>query len=195
MALITCGECNGKVSDQAEACPHCGCPVEASITTASPGSLQLASRPWSPYLLMVIAIGSAILGSPLAMLWGGIVTTWNWRRFGYTSRIYRPIIVAAIGAMSIWLPLAGFVESTTGWCIAYGLGVFSAFVIVWFDLRLQDEAMKQHQAAGGRSGSFLLPCGITLAILIVNLLWWRVVGSDVMDSDPGNKGMNSVQQR
>jgi len=24
MAIVTCGECGGKVSDQAKACPHCG---------------------------------------------------------------------------------------------------------------------------------------------------------------------------
>jgi len=28
MALIVCPECNNKVSDQAEACPHCGYPVQ-----------------------------------------------------------------------------------------------------------------------------------------------------------------------
>lgn len=28
MALIECGECGQIVSDKAEACPHCGCPVE-----------------------------------------------------------------------------------------------------------------------------------------------------------------------
>jgi hypothetical protein len=27
MALISCRECQGKVSTEAESCPHCGCPV------------------------------------------------------------------------------------------------------------------------------------------------------------------------
>lgn len=31
MALISCSECQGKVSDKASACPHCGAPVEAVI--------------------------------------------------------------------------------------------------------------------------------------------------------------------
>ena len=31
MALITCQECGNKVSDQAESCPECGCPVEKKI--------------------------------------------------------------------------------------------------------------------------------------------------------------------
>jgi len=31
MALIECPECKGQVSDKAEACPHCGAPVEAEF--------------------------------------------------------------------------------------------------------------------------------------------------------------------
>ena len=27
--LITCPECGNKISDKAECCPHCGCPVES----------------------------------------------------------------------------------------------------------------------------------------------------------------------
>ena len=30
MALITCPECHGQVSDKATACPHCGYPLERS---------------------------------------------------------------------------------------------------------------------------------------------------------------------
>ncbi len=31
MALITCPECNGQVSDKAVACPHCGYPIAANV--------------------------------------------------------------------------------------------------------------------------------------------------------------------
>jgi len=31
MALIECSECKGQVSDKAEACPHCGTPVEGGV--------------------------------------------------------------------------------------------------------------------------------------------------------------------
>ena len=31
MALIECIDCHSKVSDRADDCPHCGCPVEASL--------------------------------------------------------------------------------------------------------------------------------------------------------------------
>lgn len=39
MALIKCLECNKEISDKAEACPHCGCPVNVkskSINTGKP---------------------------------------------------------------------------------------------------------------------------------------------------------------
>ena len=36
MALIQCPECEGKVSDKAQACPHCGCPISLSLEPARP---------------------------------------------------------------------------------------------------------------------------------------------------------------
>ena len=34
MALIQCPECNREISDQAKACPHCGCPVKKKVIKA-----------------------------------------------------------------------------------------------------------------------------------------------------------------
>lgn len=31
MALITCPECHGQVSDKAAVCPHCGFPIAVSV--------------------------------------------------------------------------------------------------------------------------------------------------------------------
>ncbi len=31
MALMKCQECGKEISDKAEACPHCGCPVEKML--------------------------------------------------------------------------------------------------------------------------------------------------------------------
>ena len=33
MALIKCGECGKDVSDKANSCPHCGCPIENKEST------------------------------------------------------------------------------------------------------------------------------------------------------------------
>lgn len=41
MALITCKECGGQMSDRATECPHCGCPIEFQIEeTSKPLNLQ-----------------------------------------------------------------------------------------------------------------------------------------------------------
>lgn len=52
MALIKCQECGRDVSDKAQACPHCGCPVkiakadsETSIPELTPSSIAEESNP------------------------------------------------------------------------------------------------------------------------------------------------------
>lgn len=35
MALLVCPDCNGKVSERAEFCPHCGCPIALILEAAS----------------------------------------------------------------------------------------------------------------------------------------------------------------
>lgn len=41
MALIICPECNGKVSDKASACPHCGYPINNTANSNNSFDLQL----------------------------------------------------------------------------------------------------------------------------------------------------------
>lgn len=47
MALVTCNECGGKVSDKAESCPHCGCPIAVAAEThmASSAAPAIPSSP------------------------------------------------------------------------------------------------------------------------------------------------------
>lgn len=45
MALIKCPECEGKVSDQAMACPHCGCPISSCQQPVRPPSVQRPKPP------------------------------------------------------------------------------------------------------------------------------------------------------
>lgn len=47
MALVTCSECTGKVSDQASACPHCGAPVKVDDSVAKHVNIESTSRPIS----------------------------------------------------------------------------------------------------------------------------------------------------
>ena len=48
MALRACAECSGEVSDQASACPHCGCPVEPQIACPDCGGAFEAWRAACP---------------------------------------------------------------------------------------------------------------------------------------------------
>jgi hypothetical protein len=43
MALLMCPDCEGKVSDQAAACPHCGRPMRSPATSAAAPTRRAAS--------------------------------------------------------------------------------------------------------------------------------------------------------
>jgi len=40
MAIVTCDDCGGKVSDRAASCPHCGCPVSTGSSARYDGPLS-----------------------------------------------------------------------------------------------------------------------------------------------------------
>jgi hypothetical protein len=50
MVLMDCSECEGKVSDKASTCPHCGCPLRYSanattdLTTDSSGEEEIGTE-------------------------------------------------------------------------------------------------------------------------------------------------------
>ncbi len=64
MALISCPECKKEVSDKAESCPHCGCPLSAkpkrvrtsedSFVTRSRGCGDIVL--YGPIILFVIIV-------------------------------------------------------------------------------------------------------------------------------------------
>lgn len=58
MGLIECRECGHSVSDRAEACPECGCPVQPSTTSAgSPADEDERGRSWKAWLgVTVVAV-------------------------------------------------------------------------------------------------------------------------------------------
>lgn len=64
VALTSCPECDGKVSDQAAACPHCGHPLsvtKADDSTASDAQVSLRHRV-SGTILSAIGLISAVFG-------------------------------------------------------------------------------------------------------------------------------------
>ena len=78
MALVTCPECGGKVSDQAEACPHCGFLLKARLSLsgdkgAVPGRrVTTIEATGKEYKLMVLA------GTVLFVAGLGCCVTCNW---------------------------------------------------------------------------------------------------------------------
>jgi hypothetical protein len=59
MALISCSECRGQVSDKAAACPHCGAPVTFVAVEPQPVPVQIV-KPKSNLIWWV-------LGTPVAL--------------------------------------------------------------------------------------------------------------------------------
>lgn len=61
MAIITCAECGGKVSDKADTCPHCGAPVSRAKETAAAGqtitTVQQTSKKLKMHTLISLSIG------------------------------------------------------------------------------------------------------------------------------------------
>lgn len=70
MALITCKECGGTMSDRAAECPHCGCPIEYQTEeTSKPQNQQLQQhKPRKPLIglwitLAVVGVIAVIAGA------------------------------------------------------------------------------------------------------------------------------------
>lgn len=87
MALLTCRECSGKVSDTAENCPHCGAPVSESLVRARPAAPaeltpveKKSGSSWWKWLLG-IPIGLFVLFVIIGLAGG-----WDNKKGGYSSR-------------------------------------------------------------------------------------------------------------
>jgi len=68
MALVQCPECKQEISDQAQACPHCGAPrqgVAAPAAPPPPVSQVVSSRPargaWPIVIVLVLALGAFLV--------------------------------------------------------------------------------------------------------------------------------------
>lgn len=87
MALTTCKECGGKMSDRATECPHCGCPREfqdeihstdnSSAQSHEPLLEQPPTNPKKPHKVMWISIAAILvvaLSAVAFLLFGGTST-------------------------------------------------------------------------------------------------------------------------
>lgn len=71
MAIISCKECSGKVSDTAATCPHCGAPVVAPMPAAvAPVAVEKSGGGWWKWVLGV-PVGLFILMMVIGSLSSG----------------------------------------------------------------------------------------------------------------------------
>ena len=46
MPLITCPDCGKQVSDQAPACPNCGCPIQTTVSPEKTQTIEATAKSW-----------------------------------------------------------------------------------------------------------------------------------------------------
>ena len=89
MALFECGECQGKVSDMADKCPHCGAPV-AKAAVALPVTESVPAKK-SGVLKWVLCVPAGLF--VLVMVIGGIASrNTPDSHYGYEDRVKKQLI-------------------------------------------------------------------------------------------------------
>ena len=65
MALITCPDCETRISDLAPACPHCGRPADADLDAERVQPIELTAKHWKGLRMAgwAVALGGALLAS------------------------------------------------------------------------------------------------------------------------------------
>jgi uncharacterized membrane protein YvbJ len=67
MALVSCPECNRKVSDRATACPQCGCPIsQTSMQVGTEKPIELTAKRFK--LISLFSVLAVIFGLLLVVL-------------------------------------------------------------------------------------------------------------------------------
>jgi len=71
MAMISCPECNGRISDQADACPSCGMPLKRErqtyVSNPKIGKLKIVIG------FILVTLGIIYIMNPVTSTFGGIL--------------------------------------------------------------------------------------------------------------------------
>ncbi|TVQ86907.1 MAG: zinc ribbon domain-containing protein [Chromatiaceae bacterium] len=133
MALISCPECGGQVSDRAPTCPHCGAPIAGVVNAASvapaaaaaaasdqepasaPTTAAAEQEPVEPYRFQFRLAGRRV---PVAMLlfWGGMVVGMAMSYItplpeGAEPELWRRIPYGMIFLGVLWFAITEFYEA------------------------------------------------------------------------------------
>ena len=67
MALIKCPECGASVSDRAQSCPRCSCPLGNGIGMGATQTIEKTGKKWKG----IILVFGAIIGLGVLVMVGG----------------------------------------------------------------------------------------------------------------------------
>ena len=99
MALVTCPECHGSVSDQAATCPHCGHPL-ATTPAAGPSPAPKVKKSSSKAPLVVLAV--------LLIVWGVLqLRSWRVQRELGSPRSSSPVAAVFRGDQDYSISVTG----------------------------------------------------------------------------------------
>lgn len=153
--LIRCSECGEQISDQAEACPHCGAPVEGTQQTSS--KTGKTADPRRAQGIVSFSAAAILLLDAVLYVAGRLVIAFLASRGGYESAwglafAERLLIVCAgsipvlvLGCLLSWGVLQALhlscARPSTRWILGclISLGIVATLVsawIVWSDLSL-----------------------------------------------------------
>ena len=195
MALISCPECNHRVSDKAHACPQCGYPMlpqaneanrnaSQSLTSMAVGVLSQdgLTSPASCHLHQADPTTTTCRSLPpgykLYPTWavtlatgfgsfmaGGILLAINYNRLGRGTAAVHSILWSAIATIAV---IAAPIEHHGRHLVAFSIGQLLAmnYLAQW----LQGTTINEHQRSGGSLASGWSAAGIGLLTGAVVLL-------------------------
>jgi hypothetical protein len=67
MSIIQCAECNGKVSNKATACPHCGAPIHGAVEARNAGAALTTTQNTSKRIKLISLTGAVLTGVGIGM--------------------------------------------------------------------------------------------------------------------------------
>lgn len=169
MAVITCPECQGKVSDAAVACPHCGYPVNHATVAQAAASVRQAA-----------AVSKAEQHSIASV---ALTESEIW--FSYKGRIsvgqyWGRLLIAVAGLFAVAVALGYQADTATELETFEGFLVFLYFAWLWPASAL---AWKRAHDTGRNGASFLL-----ILIPLAGPIIWLVFSLQQSASDPNQYG-------
>ncbi len=128
MALVKCSECQNSISDQADSCPKCGCPVATS--TSNSNNYSDTDNVKCPFCQTTIDINATVCRGCDAK--HGYIYDKRYGVIGKTGSIITLVIIIPIVLVGLGL-IAGADEAAVRfmYLILFGIPIFAAVKTAW----------------------------------------------------------------